>query len=104
LVLSHTVGRITVNQVRLVLLDLKDNVATAAHDLHAGQVATAAELAVEVREDIPRGHKVALRPIGLGENVIRYGEVIGCATSAVEAGRHVHVHNLISKRLPGGGR
>ena len=53
---------------------------------------------VEVRHAIPLGHKVALRPIAAGEDVVEYGGVIGQATRAIAAGEHVHVHNLKSRR------
>lgn len=46
---------------------------------------------VEVRAD---GHKYALVPIKAGENVIKYGSPIGHATEDIEAGAHVHTHNL----------
>ena len=46
---------------------------------------------VEVRSD---GHKYALRAIGAGENVIKYGMPIGHATAAIAPGEHVHTHNL----------
>jgi altronate hydrolase len=44
-------------------------------------------------ERIPAGHKVAIRPIAVGEPVIRYGQIIGFATAPIAAGQHVHVHN-----------
>lgn len=87
-----------------MILDPRDNVATAADDLRVGGIATVGDLSVEIRDDIPRGHKVALYPIPLGTNVIRYGEIIGSATADVSVGQHVHVHNLISNRLPGAAR
>lgn len=90
--------------MRLITLDPRDNVATAAQDLPAGATATANETSVALRDDVPRGHKVALTAIPRGADVIRYGEIIGAATADVAPGQHVHVHNLISKRLPGGGR
>jgi hypothetical protein len=34
----------------------------------------------------------------VGESVRKYGEVIGVATVAIQAGTHVHVHNLKSQR------
>src|SRR3954471_21216134 len=49
---------------------------------------------VVVRERIPAGHKVATRAIAAGEPVRRYNQVIGFATRAIDAGAHVHVHNL----------
>ena len=46
---------------------------------------------VEVREN---GHKYALTKIKAGENVIKYGSPIGHATCDIEAGEHVHTHNV----------
>lgn len=42
----------------------------------------------------PRGHKVALRDIAAGENVVKYGFPIGHATQSIKAGEWVHSHNL----------
>lgn len=47
-------------------------------------------------EKIPSGHKFALRDIKAGEFVIKYGEIIGRATSDIKAGEWVHTHNLKS--------
>ena len=87
--------------MRLVILDSRDNVATAPRDLPAGATAIAGEMSLEIPSDVPRGHKVALEPIARGADVIRYGEIIGIATADVSSGEHVHVHNLVSRRLPG---
>lgn len=46
---------------------------------------------VEVRGD---GHKYAICPIAAGENVVKYGMPIGCATVDIAIGDHVHVHNV----------
>jgi altronate hydrolase len=46
---------------------------------------------VEVRED---GHKYAIKPIKVGENVVKYGMPIGHATADIAVGEHVHVHNV----------
>ena len=40
------------------------------------------------------GHKYALRAIKAGENVIKYGQPIGHATSDIAEGEHVHTHNV----------
>lgn len=53
---------------------------------------------VEVLEDIPLGHKIALRDIEEGEKIIEYGEIIGVATKRIKMGEHVHVHNIKSLR------
>lgn len=49
---------------------------------------------IEVLEAVPSGHKIAARPIGVGEPVRRYGQIIGFASHPIEAGQHVHVHNI----------
>ena len=48
---------------------------------------------VRTLQRIPAGHKVAVRAIGPGEAVIRYGQIIGFATQPIGPGQHVHVHN-----------
>ncbi len=45
-------------------------------------------------QDVPRGHKIALAPIPAGEAVIKFGFPIGCATTDIAPGQHVHSHNL----------
>ena len=47
---------------------------------------------------IPFGHKMAVAPMAAGEPVMKYGEVIGFATTAIRPGQHVHVHNVRSDR------
>lgn len=53
---------------------------------------------IEARADIPIGHKVALRNLSSGDTAIKYGEDIGRFVADVEAGAHVHTHNLKTKR------
>lgn len=81
-----------------LVVDAKDNVATALNDLSKGD-SIAVEIedsAVEIQlgQPIPFGHKFALKKIETGEPVIKYGEVIGLATAGIAAGEHVHVHNV----------
>ncbi len=47
-------------------------------------------------ETIPAGHKYALCEIKKGETVIKYGEIIGRATSDIQKGEWVHTHNVKS--------
>jgi (2R)-sulfolactate sulfo-lyase subunit alpha len=56
------------------------------------------ETSVRSREDIPLGHKIALRNVSEGEKVIEYGVVIGQATQNIVTGDQVHIHNLKSLR------
>ena len=79
---------------RAVILRGDDNVAVAARPIPKGFVIHAADRAVEVREPIALGHKVALVEIPLGEPVRKYGQVIGFASKPIPAGSWVHVHNV----------
>ena len=47
-------------------------------------------------ETVPAGHKYALRSIGAGEPVVKYGEIIGRATRDIAEGEWVHTHNVRS--------
>ena len=53
---------------------------------------------MQLLNDIPYGHKVALREVHPGADIIKYGESLGEATHEIAAGEYVHVHNLDSKR------
>jgi altronate hydrolase len=75
-------------------IDPRDQVATALRDLEAGETVTVFGEAVVLRDPVPQGHKLAFRPIGEGEEVIKYGWPIGRATRAIAPGEHVHVDNV----------
>ena len=70
----------------LFIINPIDNVAVALHSLKSGECGAT--------QDIPAGHKMALRSIGRGENVIKYGYPIGHATCDILPGQWVHVHNV----------
>lgn len=53
---------------------------------------------LEARSNIPLGHKIALKPVAAGEQIIIYGWSCGYATQPISAGEHVHVHNMKSAR------
>ncbi len=78
----------------VILLNPRDNVAIARVPLAPGQEAIAGARKIAARAAIPAGHKVALTEIAAGENVYRYGHVIGVAVAAIQAGDYVHTHNL----------
>ena len=56
------------------------------------------EVSFKAAADVPIGHKLAIRPIGEGDAVIKYGVDIGRAVAAIGLGEHVHVHNVKTKR------
>jgi (2R)-sulfolactate sulfo-lyase subunit alpha len=51
-----------------------------------------------LNQDVPIGHKVALKDLAVGDTVIKYGEDIGRIVAPVRKGDHVHTHNLKTKR------
>ncbi|MDR1414369.1 MAG: altronate dehydratase family protein [Odoribacteraceae bacterium] len=71
-----------------------DNVAVALKALAAGEYAGVDGEEVLLREGVDDGHKVALRAIGRGEEVIKYGYPIGRAAADIAPGEWVHSHNL----------
>ena len=68
--------------------------AVALKPLKAGETISVGDCRVTLLEDLPMGHKAALRDIRAGEDVIKYGYSIGKATADIPAGAHVHTHNL----------
>lgn len=81
------------------VIDRRDNVATALEALTPGVVRLTGEPAqpeAAVTQDIPDGHKLALRDIAAGEDIIKYGVVIGRATAPIPAGSWVHLHCMRS--------
>ena len=81
-----------------------DDVGVAVADLAAGTEIGAVTLegqpvaTVRLVDAVPLGHKVAMRDIAKGKDVIEYGRVIGVATKAAPKGGHVHTHCLATKR------
>ena len=90
---------------RIVVLNPSDNVATSLAELAADariEVEVDAEQrSISVRDPIPFGHKIAIRSLARGDDVIKYGEVIGKASRAIVPGDWVHVHNVDSARARG---
>lgn len=80
-------------------IDYSDNVATALEALTMGRVALRGDAGVpevEAVTEVPAGHKIALRDIAPEEDIIKYGVVIGRATTAIPKGSWVHLHNIRS--------
>lgn len=81
-----------------IVMKAIDNVATATQEILPGTDITVtidgAVVAIRVTEKIPFGHKVAIREIAAGDKILKYGEVIGAATTNIHPGQHTHVHNL----------
>ena len=67
-----------------------DNVAVALHPAPAGTAFGGATAS----EEIPQGHKMALKDIAAGDMIMKYGLPIGHATKEIKAGQWVHTHNM----------
>lgn len=82
----------------------EDDVGVAVRDIDAGEEVTGVQMDtgqdVTVRTTTPvlLGHKLALRGLQKGQEVIKYGLRIGLATKPIEPGDHVHTHNVRSAR------
>ncbi|MBQ6762135.1 MAG: altronate dehydratase [Bacteroidales bacterium] len=79
-----------------IKINPSDNVAVALQDLVKGEVVEGVTLSM----DIPRGHKIVLKDLKAGENVIKYGFPIGHVTRDAAAGTMVD-HTCIKTNLEG---
>lgn len=81
-----------------LVLHKNDNVATAVRPLKSGDkigVETGNGVVnIVLPQPVPFGHKFALKDIGRGEKIIKYGETIGQAAANIKRGEHVHIHNV----------
>ncbi len=79
---------------RYLKINERDDVAVALDNLAAGEIIEVGERQITLKENISKGHKVALRTIEEGCNVVKYGYPIGHATTTISDGEWVHSHNL----------
>lgn len=75
-----------------------DDVVTAIDDLDAGRSIEIDGETIELAEDIPFGHKFAIRHIDAGDEIYKYGYVIAKASQPIPPGTWVHTHNTESTR------
>ena len=91
--------------IHCVLHDPRDSVAVVVvENVKAGMQLTGLILdedrtiGLPCTQDIPIGHKVALRDMAVGDTVIKYGVDIGKVVQPIRKGEHAHVHNIKTKR------
>lgn len=86
---------------RALVLNKSDNVATL---IDTGKSGDACSLQGEIKgsvtllADVPFGHKICIKDTTAGQDILKYGQVIGKASAAIKPGAHVHVHNVESVR------
>jgi len=87
---------------KAIVMEGIDNVAIVVEPIEAPAEivleAASDKIVVHITDNIPFGHKFAIRDIPEGSLILKYGEPIGVARIDIKAGQHVHVHNLDSKR------
>jgi len=74
---------------KTLVLHGDDNVAVALANLEVGT----APLGAALGKRVPKGHKFTIKPVNLGEAIIKFGQIIGFATKDMPAGEWVHEHN-----------
>ncbi len=89
--------------VKAIKLHEDDNVASVFDTVESGSTVLVMDKKgnaheLKVLQEIPYGHKIAIEPITVGQQVTKYGEEIGLATVEIAVGEHVHVHNIESIR------
>jgi len=91
--------------IHCVLHDPRDSVAVVVVEgVVAGTTLTGLvldedrTLTLDCVQDIPLGHKVALKDMAVGDTVFKYGVDIGKVVAPIRRGQHAHVHNIKTKR------
>ncbi len=90
--------------IQFLVHEKADNVGVATVDIPAGDTAkglfmdTQEAIEMKTAQEIPLGHKIALKDFKVDEAVIKYGHDIGRVVAAINTGEHVHIHNLKTRR------
>ena len=80
---------------RFLQINPDDNVIVALDPIKKGdEVRVTDNLVITARDDVPAGHKMAIKDIPEGSNVIKYGYAIGHTTEDIEEGRWLHTHDV----------
>lgn len=86
----------TAAEIRTLVLNDNDNIAVAVNRVPKGSQTKEGVVAID---DVPRGHKFATRAISSGSPVIKFGQIIGFATTDIQPGQWVHEHNVAMGEL-----
>ena len=77
---------------QIIKLSDQDNIAVSPMDIPENVSIDIHNLKTNTK--IPQGHKISTKEIKKGEKIFKYGQIIGEATTNIQAGEHVHNHNL----------
>lgn len=91
--------------VHFILHDARDTVAVVVvENVKAGDELTGwimdddRTITLRARQNIPIGHKIALRDMAVGDTAVKCGVEIGRVVEPIGAGEHAHVHNIKTQR------
>ena len=76
----------------IIRLSKKDNIAVTPNDIPKN--ITVNENNLTTKTLIPKDHKIAIKKILKGDEILKYGQIIGKASQNIDAGEHVHNHNM----------
>jgi len=90
--------------IQFLIHEKADTVGVATVDISTGEsvkglfMDTQENIEIKALQDIPLGHKIALKDMKKGDTVIKYGHDIGKVMADIRKGEHTHIHNLKTKR------
>ena len=77
----------------IIKINENDNVVVALKDLKAGDAIEIEDKVITIKDNVVRGHKIAIEDIKANEKIVKYGFPIGHAISDIEKGKWIHTHN-----------
>ena len=89
----------------IIIHDDKDNVGVVVIDLTKKDqeyscwiMENNKTIKIQSTNNIPLGHKIALKDFKQGDTILKYGHDIGKVVASIKKGDHVHVHNVKTKK------
>jgi altronate hydrolase len=78
----------------IIKIHNRDNVVIALKNFSEGETIEIDGKSIVLLNDIEKAHKIAIKDIEEGAEIIKYGYPIGKTTAAIKTGEHVHTHNV----------
>ena len=89
----------------IIIHDEKDNVGVVViettkkgQECNAWIMENDKTIKIKSINEVPLGHKIALKDLKEGDTILKYGHDIGKVVKAIKKGEHVHVHNVKTKK------
>ena len=89
----------------IIIHDKKDNVGvvviektSSKQDCNCWVMEDDSSANIQSIDEIPLGHKIALKDLKVGDTIFKYGHDIGKVVKEIKRGEHVHVHNVKTKK------